>query len=77
VQLSIGQGRRLSIARALLKDAPFLVLDEPTEGLDDRTADALLAKVDSAVKGRTVILISHRRRDLQFVDRVVRMGAIR
>ncbi len=57
--LSAGQARRLALARALLRDAPILLLDEPTEGLDVDTAQALLADLAQASAGRTVIVITH------------------
>jgi ATP-binding cassette, subfamily C, bacterial CydC len=70
-ELSAGEGRRLALARALLKDAPVYILDEPTEGLDEAAASALLRSVTTRLRGRTLILISHRDRDLQFADRVI------
>jgi ATP-binding cassette subfamily C protein CydC len=60
MQLSGGQARRLALARALLKDAPILILDEPTEGLDTATERELFAALAQAMAGRTVLLISHR-----------------
>jgi ATP-binding cassette subfamily C protein CydC len=57
--LSAGQARRIALARALLREAPLLVLDEPTEGLDVDTAQALLADLAIATRGRTVIVITH------------------
>ncbi|PJJ99049.1 thiol reductant ABC exporter subunit CydC [Lysobacteraceae bacterium NML91-0213] len=57
--LSGGQARRLALARALLRDAPVLLLDEPTEGLDVDTAHALLHDVARLSEGRSVLLISH------------------
>jgi len=72
-EMSAGEVRRLAVARALLKEAPIYVLDEPTEGLDDRTADQLLAALDARLRGRTLVVISHRERDFGIVDRVVRL----
>jgi len=57
--LSAGQSRRLALARALLRDAPLLLLDEPTEGLDQDTADALMRDLAMAIQGRSVLIISH------------------
>ena len=57
--LSAGQARRLALARALLRDAPLLLLDEPTEGLDQDTADALMRDLAVAAEGRSVLVISH------------------
>ncbi|KAA3628061.1 MAG: thiol reductant ABC exporter subunit CydC [Proteobacteria bacterium] len=70
-QLSGGESRRLIVARALLRNAPLLVLDEPTEGLDSATAASLTSTLDKLMRGRTVILITHRACDLQCVDRIV------
>lgn len=68
VALSGGQARRLAIARALLKDAPILVLDEPTEGLDGPTARALMETLGTLMSGRTVLLITHRPEGLGWMD---------
>lgn len=57
--LSAGQSRRLALARALLRNAPLLLLDEPTEGLDQDTADALMRDLVAASAGRGVLIISH------------------
>ena len=57
--LAAGQSRRLALARALLRDAPLLLLDEPTEGLDHDTADALMRDMATACEGRSVLIISH------------------
>lgn len=72
--LSGGQARRLSIARALLKDAAILVLDEPGEGVDYRTERALVESIVTALGQRTLLLITHRTAGLAQVDRVVRLG---
>jgi ATP-binding cassette subfamily C protein CydC len=73
--LSGGQVRRIALARAVLKDAPILVLDEPTEGLDASTAAAILESVDRWAREKTVILISHRRVTGSGFGPVVALGA--
>jgi ATP-binding cassette subfamily C protein CydC len=69
--LSGGQARRLSIARALLKDAPVLVLDEPGEGLDYRSERAMLRALVDDLHGRSLLLISHRSGGLDLMDDIV------
>ncbi|RNE92532.1 thiol reductant ABC exporter subunit CydC [Marichromatium sp. AB32] len=71
VRLSGGQGRRIAVARALLKDAPILLLDEPTEGLDAGTERSLMAALDRLMQGRTVLLITHRPAGLDWVDQIL------
>lgn len=73
-ELSVGEARRLAVARALLKDAPACILDEPTEGLDDPAAEAMLSGLCKRLAGRTVLIISHRSRDLSFADRIAHIG---
>ena len=74
--VSGGEARRIAIARALLQDAPVLVLDEPTEGLDARTARELYVALAAAARGRTLLLITHRLSGLaQLVDEVLVMRA--
>ena len=70
-ELSGGQRQRLVVARALLSNAPVLVLDEPTAHLDPDTASRLVRDVFAAVPDRSVLLITHRTEGLELVDRVV------
>ncbi|MBK1706510.1 thiol reductant ABC exporter subunit CydC [Halochromatium glycolicum] len=71
VRLSGGQARRIAIARALLRDAPILLLDEPTEGLDAVTERALMDAVQQLMVGRTVLLITHRPVALAQMDEIL------
>ncbi|BFI96093.1 MAG: thiol reductant ABC exporter subunit CydC [Rhodanobacter sp.] len=74
VRVSGGEARRIAIARALLADAPILILDEPTESLDAGTAAQLYQALDRAMAGRSVLLITHRLGGLStLVDEVVTM----
>jgi ATP-binding cassette subfamily C protein CydC len=57
--LSAGQSRRIALARALLRDTPLLLLDEPTEGLDADTANELLLDLAAASGSRSVLMVSH------------------
>ncbi len=71
VRLSGGQARRIAIARALLRDAPILLLDEPTEGLDAVTERALMDAVQRLMAGRTVLLITHKPVALAQMDEIL------
>jgi ATP-binding cassette subfamily C protein CydD len=73
VNLSAGQRQRLALARAFLRDAPLLLLDEPTAHLDPATAAEITAVIDSLGVGRTVILVSHDERQLASADRVLNL----
>lgn len=74
--VSGGEARRIVIARALLQDAPVLVLDEPLEGLDAQIAAQLYLALAAATRGRSVLLITHRLQGLaKLADRVVVMRA--
>jgi thiol reductant ABC exporter CydD subunit len=68
--LSAGERQRIALARAFLRDAPLLLLDEPTASLDGRTEDEVLDAVRRLSKGRTVVLVSHRPALLALADRV-------
>jgi ABC-type multidrug transport system fused ATPase/permease subunit len=59
LRLSRGQRQRLAIARAILRDAPILILDEPTTGLDAAATERLLAPLRHLMRGRTTIVVSH------------------
>jgi len=69
--ISGGERQRLALARLLLADRTLLVLDEPTEHLDPQTADALTEDLITVTAGRSTLLITHRLRGLDRVDRVV------
>jgi thiol reductant ABC exporter CydC subunit len=75
-QLSGGQRQRLVVARALLFDAPVLVLDEPTSQLDTEMAEELLRDVLAAADERAVLLVTHRPEGLDLVDEVVEVCAV-
>ncbi len=73
-RLSGGQARRLAIARAFLKNAPLLILDEPTEGLDPASEHLVLEALAILMRGKTTVLITHHRQALQLVDAVVALS---
>lgn len=68
--LSGGEQRRMGIARALLHAAPLWLLDEPTEGLDAVTEQQILQLLATLGRGRTVIIVTHRLRGLEHLDRI-------
>jgi thiol reductant ABC exporter CydC subunit len=74
-KLSGGQRQRLTIARALLSDAPVLILDEPTAHLDPETAASVVEEAFAAAGDRSVLLITHRDEGLDLVDEIVTLGA--
>ena len=69
--LSAGERQRLALARAFLRDAPLLLLDEPTAGLDGATEAEVVRAIRRLVRGRTVVLVAHRPALLALADRVV------
>ena len=71
--ISGGQRRRLGLARALLADFPVLIVDEPTEALDERTAAAVMRDILEATRDRALLVISHRARDMEAMDEVLTM----
>ncbi len=70
-ELSGGQWQKVAIARALYRDAPLLILDEPTAALDPRSEHELFERFARLSRGRSVILITHRLASVQMADRAV------
>ena len=73
IQLSGGQKQRIGIARALYKGGNVLVLDEATSSLDEETEADIMDTINNLSKDITVIIITHRLRNLSFCDRVIKM----
>ena len=73
LRLSGGERRRLAIARAIIKDAPVLILDEATADLDAVTEERLVASLRPFVAGRTTLVISHRPALVNMADAVVEL----
>jgi ATP-binding cassette subfamily B protein/subfamily B ATP-binding cassette protein MsbA len=69
--LSGGERQRISVARAFLKDAPILVLDEPTSSIDSRTEEVILDALDRLAVGRTTFTIAHRLSTIRAADQIV------
>jgi ABC-type multidrug transport system fused ATPase/permease subunit len=72
--LSAGERRRIALARAFLRDAPLVVLDEPTADLDPESAELVGRAVERLRPGRTVLVVAHRPELARRADRVVELA---
>jgi len=68
--VSIGQWQRIALARAFFRDAPLVILDEPTAALDARAEYDLFTRMRELFRGRSVLLISHRFSSVRSADRI-------
>jgi len=71
--LSTGERRRIALARAFLRDAPLVILDEPTADLDRTSADVVAEAIERLRAGRTVLMIAHRPELVRRADRIVHL----
>jgi subfamily B ATP-binding cassette protein MsbA len=69
--LSGGQRQRIGIARAVLRDAPILILDEPTAALDTESEKLVIEALRQLMKGRTVLTVAHRLSTIRHADRIL------
>jgi ABC-type multidrug transport system fused ATPase/permease subunit len=70
-KVSGGERQRIAVARAFLRDAPVLILDEPTSSIDSRTEAVILEALERLMQGRTTIMIAHRLSTIRSVDKVL------
>mgnify|MGYP002284411460 FL=1 len=72
--LSGGEKQRISIARAIMKDAPIIILDEATANVDPENEKELVEAVDALTKEKTIIMIAHRLKTVRLADQIVVVG---
>lgn len=70
-KISGGERQRVAVARAFLRDAPILILDEPTSSIDSRTEGVILEALDRLMVGRTTIMIAHRLSTVRHADKIL------
>jgi ABC-type multidrug transport system fused ATPase/permease subunit len=69
--LSGGQRQRIGIARAVIRDSPIMILDEPTAALDTESERLVIEGLERLMKGRTVIMIAHRLSTIRDADKII------
>jgi ABC-type multidrug transport system fused ATPase/permease subunit len=72
-QISGGERQRVAVARAFLRDAPILILDEPTSSIDSKTEDVILDSLEDLMEGRTSFMIAHRLSTVRHADQILVM----
>jgi ATP-binding cassette subfamily B protein len=72
--ISGGERQRICVARAFLKDAPILILDEPTSSIDSRTEGVILDSLDDLMEGRTSFMVAHRLSTVRHADQILVLG---
>ncbi len=70
LKVSGGEARRIALARVYLKNAPIILLDEPTEGLDSKTEEDVLTALENLVRDKTLIMVTHRSAGLRLAEKV-------
>lgn len=73
-KLSGGERQKIAVARALLKNADILLMDEATEGFDVESNEALRELLHSELKNKTIVFITHKYKELESVDKVYRLS---